>query len=249
MNDVSARGLVIVTGGSRGIGAAICRKLAADGYAVAVNYAARSADADAVVAGIRQSGGRASAIAADVSNEDDVRRLFELAQAELGPLAGLVNNAGITGASGRLDELTLDVLTRTMAINVIGTILCARDAVRILSTRHGGRGGSIVNLGSVAARLGAPGELVQYAASKGAIDSFTMGLAREVGDEGIRVNAVAPGIIDTEMNSQERQARVGPTIPMKRAGTAAEIAEAVAWLMSPAASYVTGTIMTVSGGR
>jgi len=136
-----------------------------------------------------------------------------------------------------------------MAINVIGTILCARDAVRILSTRHGGRGGSIVNLGSVAARLGAPDELVHYAASKGAIDSFTMGLAREVGDEGIRVNAVAPGIIDTEMNSQERQARVRPTIPMKRAGTATEIAEAVAWLMSPAASYVTGTILTVSGGR
>jgi NAD(P)-dependent dehydrogenase (short-subunit alcohol dehydrogenase family) len=247
MND-TGRGIVIVTGGSRGIGAAICRKLAADGYAVAVNYATQPAAAAAVVADIIAAGGRAHAIPADVSIEADVQSLFAQSQA-LGPLAGLVNNAGIVGASTRLENLTMDVLTRTLAINVVGTILCAREAIKLLSTRHGGKGGAIVNLSSVAARLGGPGELVHYATSKGAIDTFTLGLAREVADEGIRVNAVAPGLIDTEMNSSERQARIAPNIPIKRVGTASEIADAVSYLMSSSASYVTGSILTVSGGR
>lgn len=244
-----SKGLVIVTGGSRGIGAAICRRVAADGYAVAVNYASNRALADAVVADITAAGGRAAAFAGDVSSEADITRLFDAAQAQFGPLYGLVNNAGILGASCRLQDLTAEALQRTFAVNVIGTMLCAREAVLLLSNKQGGQGGSIVNMASVASRLGGPGELVHYAASKGAIDTFTVGLAREVADEGIRVNAVAPGLIDTEMNSAERQARVAPAIPMKRAGTAAEVAEAVAWLLNPAASYVTGTIVTVSGGR
>jgi len=249
MNDTTERGMVIVTGGSRGIGAAICRKLAADGYAVAVNYATQPDAAASVVADIVAAGGRAKAFPADVSSESDVRTLFTEAQAALGPLVGLVNNAGILGGSTRVEALTVEALNRTLAINVVGTVLCAREAINILSTRHGGKGGAIVNLGSVATRLGGPGELVHYATSKGAIDTFTLGLAREVADEGIRVNAVAPGLIDTEMNSAERQARISPNIPIKRPGTAPEIAEAVAWLLSPAASYVTGSILTVSGGR
>jgi NAD(P)-dependent dehydrogenase (short-subunit alcohol dehydrogenase family) len=249
MSGVMAKGMVIVTGGSRGIGAAICRRLAADGYAVAVNYATQPAAANAVVAEINAGGGRAHSVAGDVADEAAIRALFDQAQAALGPLVGLVNNAGILGANTRVEDLTLDVLTRTLAVNVVGTVLCAREAIRILSTRHGGVGGSIVNLGSVATRLGGPGELVHYATSKGAIDTFTIGLAREVADEGIRVNAVAPGLIDTDMNSTERQVRISPNIPMRRPGTAAEIAEAVAWLISPAASYVTGSILTVSGGR
>ncbi len=244
-----AKGLVIVTGGSRGIGAAICRRLAADGFAVAVNYAANRGLADSVVAEVTAADGRAAAFAGDVSVEAEVARLFAGAQAQLGPLAGLVNNAGILGGSSRLDGLTAENLARVLAVNVVGSLLCAREAVRVLSTRHGGTGGAIVNMGSVAARLGGPGELVHYAATKGAIDSFTVGLAREVAGEGIRVNAVAPGLIDTEMNSAERQARFASSIPAGRVGRAEEVAEAVAWLMSPAASYTTGTTLTVSGGR
>jgi len=175
--------------------------------------------------------------------------LFDAATAALGPLGGLVNNAGIVGANSRLADLDTAALLRTFAINTVGSLLCAREAVRRLSTARGGNGGSIVNMSSVASRLGGPGEFVHYAASKGAIDSLTLGLAREVAAEGIRVNAVAPGLIATEMNSPERLARVGPTIPMRRAGEPQDIAEAVAWLMSPAANYVTGTILTVSGGR
>ena len=247
--SADAKGLVIVTGGSRGIGAAICRRLATDGYAVAVNYAADRAAADAVVAGITAAGGRAGAFGGDVSVEAEVAGLFTAARAQLGPLQGLVNNAGILGGSSRLDGLAADNLARVLAVNVAGSVLCAREAVRILSTRHGGKGGAIVNMGSIAARLGGAGELVHYAATKGAIDSFTVGLAREVAGEGIRVNAVAPGLIDTEMNSAERQSRIGPSIPIGRVGRADEIAEAVAWLISPAASYTTGTIIEVSGGR
>ncbi len=249
MSGTTDKGLVIVTGGSRGIGAAISRKLAAEGYAVAVNYATQPDAAADVVAEIAAAGGRAQAFPGDVSSEADVHTLFADAQAAFGPLAGLVNNAGIIGGTSRVDSLTLEALNRTLGINVVGPFLCARAAIRILSTLHGGKGGAIVNLGSVAARLGGPGEFVHYATSKGAIDTFTLGLAREVAEEGIRVNAVAPGVIDTEMNSAERQARIVPNIPMKRAGHAAEVAEAVAWLLSPASSYVTGSIVTVSGGR
>jgi len=243
------QGLVIVTGGSRGIGAAICRKLAHEGYAVAVNYTARSEAAEGVVQEIVAAGGRARAFGGDVSDEADVGRLFAAAQESFGPVVGLVNNAGIIGGNCRVDELTVEALNRTLAVNVVGTILPCRAAVRAMSTRHGGAGGSIVNLSSVAARLGGAGEIVHYATSKGAIDTFTIGLGREVADEGIRVNAVAPGLIETEMNPAERLARLVPNVPIKRAGLAAEVAEAVAWLISPAASYVTGTTLTVSGGR
>lgn len=246
-------GTVVVTGGGRGIGAAVSRLAAAAGYAVAVNYASDEASARAVAEAIVRAGGRAAAIGADVADEKDVLRLFDTAERELGPLAALVNNAAITGGMSRLDELDAAVLTRVLAVNVVGTALCAREAVRRLSTRHGGRGGAIVNVSSIAARLGSAGEWIHYAASKGAVDTLTVGLAREVATEGVRVNGVAPGLVETDLHAAagepERPARLAPTIPMLRSGTPEEIAEAVLWLLSPAASYVTGAVLPVGGGR
>ncbi len=249
----SAKGSLIITGASRGIGAAIAKLMAREGFAVAVNYSRDEAGAAEVVDAITREGGRGFPIKADVSREDDVLRLFETSSRELGRIAGLVNNAGITGGLARLEAVTAATLAEVLAINVAGVFLCAREAVRRMSTRHGGSGGAIVNLSSLAARIGGGGEWVHYAASKGAINSFTIGLAREVAAEGIRVNAVAPGLIDTELHAAagapDRLARLAPSTPMQRIGTAMEVAEAVAWLLSPASSYVTGTIIEVGGGR
>ncbi len=245
--------VLIVTGASRGIGAAVARLAGARGYAVAVNYARDAVAANAVVAAIRAAGGRAVAIQADVAHEADVLRLFVAAEDALGPLTALVNNAGITGGIARVEDVTAEAITRALAVNVTGSMLCAREAVRRMSTRRGGAGGAIVNLSSLAARTGGSGEWVHYAATKGAINSFTLGLAREVGDEGIRVNAVAPGLIETDLHAAagvpDRPARMAPSVPMRRAGTPDEPAEAVLWLLSPAAAYVTGTIIEVGGGR
>ncbi|MEP0234691.1 MAG: SDR family oxidoreductase [Parasphingorhabdus sp.] len=244
--------VVLVTGGSRGIGAAVCRRLAKDGRAVVVNYAANRGAADALVAEITSTGGTARAVQGDVQNEADVLQMFDVADS-LGTLVGLVNNAGVVDQSQRLDEMSLERLTRMFSINVIGSFLCAREAVRRMSTRHGGKGGGIVNLGSAASKLGSPGQYVDYAAAKGAIDTMTVGLAKEVADEGIRVNGVRPGIIDTEIHASgglpERVGDLAPTLPMKRAGTADEVANAIIWLLSEDASYTTGAILDVSGGR
>jgi NAD(P)-dependent dehydrogenase (short-subunit alcohol dehydrogenase family) len=246
-------GTLIVTGGSRGIGAAISRMAAARGYAVAVNYHRDEASANGVVEEIRRLGGRAAAIRGDVALEGDVLRLFETAEKSLGTLSALVNNAGITGGFARVEDVEAAMLERLLAVNVTGAILCAREAVRRLSTRHGGTGGAIVNISSRAAQLGSAGEWVHYAASKAAIDALTIGLGREVATEGIRVNAVAPGLVDTDIHAANgdpgRLERLKPTIPMGRAGTAHEVAEAVLWLLSPAASFVTATILNVGGGR
>jgi NAD(P)-dependent dehydrogenase (short-subunit alcohol dehydrogenase family) len=246
-------GTLIVTGGSRGIGAAISRMAAAQGYAVAVNYHSNESAASAVVAQIEKTGGRATAIRGDIGREQDILALFENAERVLGPLAGLVNNAAITGDFSRVDSVSAEMLERLMAVNVTGAILCAREAVRRLSTKHGGHGGVIVNISSRAAELGSAGEWVHYALTKAAVNTLTIGLAREVATEGIRVNSVAPGLVDTDIHAAAgdpgRLARLVNTIPLGRAGTPEEIAKAVIWLLSPAASYVTGTILTASGGR
>jgi NAD(P)-dependent dehydrogenase (short-subunit alcohol dehydrogenase family) len=244
---------LIVTGGSRGIGAAIARLAGSYGYSVAVNFLGSKTAAQGVVKEIRSSGGSAVAIRGDVSLETDIVRLFQESEQELGPICGLVNNAGVTGGFSRVESLEAASLAQVLTANIAGTILCAREAVKRMSTRHGGRGGGIVNISSLAARTGGAGEWVHYAASKGAIDTFTVGLAREVGAEGIRVNAVAPGLIATEIHSAngapDRLERLSPTIPMKRPGLPEEVAEGVLWLLSDSASYTTGTILEIGGGR
>jgi len=245
-------GVVLVTGGSRGIGAAIARQAAAAGWAVCLTYRADEAAAASVVDGIGAAGGTATAVRADMAQEADVLAAFAAADA-VGPVTGLVANAGIGAARARVDELTADRVQRLLAVNVLGPILCCREAVRRLSSRHGGPGGAIVLVSSAAARLGSPGEYVDYAASKGAVDTLGLGLAREVSGEGIRVNVVRPGIIETDIHASggqpDRAARLGPSVPIGRAGQAGEIASAVVWLLSDEASYCTGSILDVAGGR
>lgn len=246
------KGVAIVTGGSRGIGRACALGLAEDGYDVVVNYVGNRAAADEVVAAISGMGRKAVAAQGDVASEADVLAIFAVAD-RLGRLAVLVNNAGVVDVAARVDEMSFDRLTRMMTINIVGSFLCAREAVKRMSTRHGGRGGAIVNLSSIAPTLGAPGQYVDYAASKGAIDAMTLGLGREVAAEGIRVNAVRPGLIETDIHASggtpDRVAKLAETIPIKRGGTADEVAECVRWLACDKASYVVGAVLTVSGGR
>ena len=252
-NGATQLGTLIVTGGSRGIGAAIAMLAAERGYAVAVNFVTGAAEAKNVVDDVVAAGGSAVAIQGDISREGDIVRLFESAERELGPIKGLVNNAAITGGFARVEEVSSAAIKKVLAVNVGGTILCSREAVRRMSTRRGGTGGAIVNISSIAARTGAAGEWVHYAASKGAIDSFTVGLAREVAMEGIRVNAVAPGLVDTGLHAANgepgRLQRLMGTIPMGRPGLPNEVAEGVLWLLSPAASFTTGAILEIGGGR
>jgi len=244
--------VVIVTGGSRGIGRATALAAAAHGFRVCIGYVSNEAAAREVVAGIESSNGKAIAVKCDVGKESDILALFKAADG-FGSLGALVNNAGIVGTTARVEEMTAERIERMMAVNVTGSILCAREAVKRMSTRHGGKGGVIVNLSSVAARLGSPNTYVDYAASKGAIDSFTVGLGHEVAGEGIRVAAIRPGLIDTEIHASggepDRAHRLSQTVPMKRVGTADEIANAIVWLISDQASYVTSAILDVSGGR
>ncbi|MEQ6289708.1 SDR family oxidoreductase [Vogesella sp. GCM10023246] len=245
--------VLLITGAGRGIGAATARLAAQQGYAVAVNYHRSQAAAEAVVAGIRASGGQAVAIAANVADEVDVLRMFAECEAALGPLSALVNNAGVLEQQMRLDEMSTARWQRILATNVIGPLLCCREAVKRLSTRHGGLGGAIVNVSSAAARLGSPGEYVDYAASKGALDTLTMGLAKEVAAEGIRVNGVRPGFIYTDMHADGgepgRVERVKSAVPMLRGGQPEEVAAAILWLLSDAASFTTGHMLDVAGGR
>jgi NAD(P)-dependent dehydrogenase (short-subunit alcohol dehydrogenase family) len=245
--------ILLVTGGSRGIGAATALAAAQAGYAVAVNYQSNSLAADEVVRTIRDGGGQAMALQADVSREDEVLAMFARIDAKWGPLAALVNNAGVVDVSSRVDGMSVARLSRMLNTHVLGSFVCAREAVLRMSTRHGGAGGGIVNLSSAAAKLGSPGQYVDYAACKGAIDTFTIGLAKEVAAEGIRVNAVRPGIIDTDIHASggepDRAQRLAPQVPMQRPGSAQEVAHAIVWLLSPQASYCTGALLDVGGGR
>jgi NAD(P)-dependent dehydrogenase (short-subunit alcohol dehydrogenase family) len=245
--------VLLVTGGSRGIGAATALLAAQQGWHVAVNYAANSLAADAVVRAIRAAGGTAITVQADVADEAQVLKMFGQVDAKLGRLTGLVNNAGVVDVSARLDEMGLARWRRMFDINVMGSMLCAREAVRRMSTVHGGEGGAIVNLSSAASRLGSPGQYVDYAAAKGAIDAFTIGLAKEVAAEGIRVNAVRPGLIETEIHASgglpDRVKDLQHLVPMQRGGSAQEVAQAIVWLLSDAASYTTMSLLDVSGGR
>ena len=245
--------VLLVTGGSRGIGAAACLVAARHGWRVAVNYASNEAAANAVVSEIKKAGGDAIAIRGDVGNAADIVSMFEVVDKHFGRLDGLVNNAGIVDYTARVDEMSADRLERMMRINVTGSILCAGEAVRRMSSRHGGQGGVIVNISSMAAVIGGSTQYVDYAASKAAIDTFTIGLSREVAAEGIRVNAIRPGIIETDIHASggqpDRPKEMASSIPMKRAGEAEEVADAIVYLLSPSASYITGAILNVSGGR
>jgi len=245
--------ILLVTGASRGIGAATARLAARAGWDVAVNYTRDATAAQAVAQEVRALGRRALVVQADVADEAQVLAMFEAVDAGLGRLSGLVNNAGVVDMPARVDEMTVARLQRMWAINITGSFVCAREALKRMSRRHGGSGGSIVNLSSAAAKLGSPNQYVDYAASKGAIDTFTLGLAREVANEGVRVNGVRPGIIDTDIHASgglpDRAAQVAPSVPMQRAGTAEEVAAAVVWLLSDEASYATGTTIDITGGR
>ncbi|RQO33998.1 short chain dehydrogenase [Herminiimonas sp. KBW02] len=245
--------IMIVTGGSRGIGAEIATLGAADGYAVCISYVKNKGAADAVVAAIREAGGTAIAVAADMAVEADILRLFATVDQELGTLTALVNNAGILETQMRVDQMDVARMQRIFNTNIVGTFVCAREAVKRMSTKYGGAGGAIVNISSVAARAGGPGEYVDYAASKGAVDTLTIGLAKEVATEGIRVNAVRPGVIYTEIHASGgepgRVDRVKGNVPMQRGGEAREVAQAAIWLLSEHASYTTGSFLDVTGGR
>ncbi len=244
---------ILITGGSRGIGAATARLAAQQGYAVSINYRHDRSAAEAVMVGIVREGGRANVFAADVANEAEVGQLFENAHAAFGPITALVNNAGMLTSQMRVDQMDAVRLQKIFSTNVIGSFLCAAEAVRRMSTRHGGGGGGIVNLSSIAASLGSPGEFVDYAATKGAIDTLTIGLAKEVAAEGIRVNAVRPGVIYTDIHASagepQRVDRMKSGVPMQRGGEAIEVARAILWLLSDEASYITGSLLDVAGGR
>ncbi|MEK7346891.1 MAG: SDR family oxidoreductase [Pseudomonadota bacterium] len=245
--------VLLVTGASRGIGAATALLAARNGWSVAVNYTANSLAADEVVRQIRASGGQAMAVQADVADEAQVLRMFEHIDAKMGRLHGLVNNAGVVDVTARVDQMSVARWKRMFDINVIGSLICAREAVRRMSTQHGGEGGSIVNVSSAAARLGAPGQYVDYAAAKGAIDAFTIGLAKEVAGEGIRVNAVRPGLIETDIHASgglpNRVKDLQHLVPAQRGGSAEEVAEGIVWLLSDSASYTTMSFLDISGGR
>ncbi|MFE9774585.1 SDR family NAD(P)-dependent oxidoreductase [Streptomyces sp. NPDC005931] len=244
------RPVTVVTGGSRGIGAATCLRLAADGHDVVVNFARDAAAAEAVADGVRGAGARAVTVRGDTSVEADVERLFDVAERDLGPVTGLVNNAAVTGPLGRFTDVDIATVRRVVDVNLMGTLLCSRRAARLMVPRGEG---AIVNISSGAATLGSPGEYVHYAATKAAVDTLTLGLAKELGPDGVRVNAVAPGVIDTEMHAAmgapDRARQIAGSVPLRRAGRAEEIAAAVAWLMSPEASYTTGAVLRVAGGR
>lgn len=246
-------GVLLITGGSRGIGAATGTLAASRGYDVCLSYRADVEAAERVAAAVRRLGRRALVVQADVSSEADVLRLFETCDRELGVLKALVNNAGVVDVKARVDEMSVERVQRMLAVNVVGTFLCAREAIRRMSTAHGGVGGAIVNVSSAASRIGSPWEYVDYAASKAAIDTFTLGLAREVAAEGVRVNAVRPGIIATEIHASggqpDRSRRIAPFVPMLRAGEPVEVAHAILGLLAAEASYTTGALLDVSGGR
>jgi NAD(P)-dependent dehydrogenase (short-subunit alcohol dehydrogenase family) len=245
--------IALITGGSRGIGAATAICAARQGFAVAVNYTRDAQAANSVVQQITAAGGQAIALQADVADEAQILAMYQAIDAQLGPVSALVNNAGVVDVAARVDTMSAERIRRMFDINVLGTFLCTREALKRMSTRHGGKGGSIVNVSSVAARLGGPGQYVDYGASKGAIDTFTIGLAKEVATEGVRVNAVRPGIIETDIHASggqpDRAREMAPLVPMQRAGSAEEVAEAIVWLLSDAASYVTGSNIDVAGGR